>query len=256
MSAPLTARPNASIEGQPQSGVERLFGRLAAMYGTKFADLWRGVDMADIKQAWAEALRGYTADEIMRGVNACMSRDWPPTLPEFARMCRPGLEPERAFQEAQEQMLRREDGRDKWSHPAIYWSAVQYGHFELRNDSWYTAKSRWESLLRDNLANTEIPPVPPRLSSLPAPGATTLTKAEAAERVQQIRQRTGQDMGRYLTGMAQAGQARNDLAYINRLRDTAKNDKGAHARKLAAEILIGWGYSLEPSADDVEKGAR
>lgn len=233
-----------------------MFGRLAAMYGTKFADLWRGVDMADIKQAWTEALRGYTADEIMRGVNACMTRDWPPTLPEFAKLCRPGLDPERAFEEAQEQMYRREDGRDKWSHPAVYWTAVQYGHFELRNHTWNTAKGRWESLLRDNLADQALAPVPPRAMALPAPGQLTLSKEEAEGRMQQLRQRAGIEIGRYGTGMQSAGQARTNLAYINRLRDTAKNGKGAHARKLAAEILTGWGYGLEPSADDAEKGAK
>lgn len=152
--------------------VDRLFGRLSAMYGARFADMWAGLDLAMIKAAWAEDLGDLATDEIARGVAACKLRDWPPTLPEFLALCRPALDPEQAFSEAVQQMALRDQGRDRWSHPAIYWAAATIGAFDLRNASWSAIKGRWSRLLQAEMAKGEWPEVPPRMQALPAPGQT------------------------------------------------------------------------------------
>lgn len=164
--------------------VDRLFGRLSAMYGARFADMWAGLDLAVVKAAWAEDLGDLATDEIARGVSACKLRDWPPTLPEFLALCRPALDPEQAFSEAVQQMALRDQGRDRWSHPAIYWAAITVGSFDLRNASWSAIKGRWSRLLQAELSKGEWPEVPPRMAALPAPGETMPdpAKVEAAIR--------------------------------------------------------------------------
>lgn len=150
--------------------VDRLFARFSAMYGARFADMWSGGDLGLVKSVWADDLAGYGTDEVARGVEACRSLKFPPTLPEFLLLCRPPLDAESAFNEAVQQMALRDQGRDVWSHPAIYWSAVTIGAFDLRNATWSAIKPRWSRVLQAEMSKGEWPAVPPRLEALPAPG--------------------------------------------------------------------------------------
>lgn len=186
---PTNVTSQASPSALPESWVERLFSRFSAMYGSKFADLWRGTNIDHVKALWAEELGGFGGDEIKRGVDACKTRDWPPTLPEFLKLCRPPIDSERAFAEAVEQMARREQGRDSWSHPAIYWTAVEVGAFDLKHKTWREMQHQWGNALAKQLAKGEWPEVPERREALPAPGqcmpdaerlAENLAKAGAA----------------------------------------------------------------------------
>lgn len=120
----MTQELSTSHQSAPEGWVERIFQRLAAMYGRKFADAWNGVPQASVKAVWQEGLAGYSPDEIRRGLAECMKRDWPPTLPEFLKMCRPAMDYEAAYVEACEQINKRKHGNDKWSHPAIFWAAA------------------------------------------------------------------------------------------------------------------------------------
>lgn len=167
---PPNVTSQANPSALPESWVERLFLRFSAMYGSKFADLWRGCDLTSVKGLWAEELAGYSADEIKRGIDCCKTRDWPPTLPEFLKLCRPPVDFERAFVEAVKQISLRDSGRDEWSHPAIYWAAVEIGAFDLRNSSWSGIGKRWTAALSAQLAKQSWPPVPQRMAALPAPG--------------------------------------------------------------------------------------
>lgn len=74
----------------PDSWIERLFDRLSALYGVKFLDMWKGTDLANVKQTWAEKLGGFCdRPEIIRdALDACDDRPFPPTLPEFMGACR------------------------------------------------------------------------------------------------------------------------------------------------------------------------
>ena len=63
----------------------RLISKMRALYGRKFDQQWSGVD----PQMLAGGLQGLTSQELACGVNALMRHDWPPTVPEFRRMCQP-----------------------------------------------------------------------------------------------------------------------------------------------------------------------
>lgn len=72
----------------PQDTV-RLISKMRALYGRKFDQQWAGVDAQMLAETFAAGLQGLTAAELACGVNALMRHDWPPTVPEFRRMCQP-----------------------------------------------------------------------------------------------------------------------------------------------------------------------
>lgn len=164
------------------SSIDRLFAHLAACYGARFTDMWRDVDPATMKRVWAEELAGYAPEEIVRGLSACRTRDWPPTLPEFLKLCRPPLDYEAAFCEAAEQMYRRQSGLDRWSHPAIYWAAARMGR-DVMALAYDVARARWKALLDEAIERVRTgelsAEVPMRADALPAPGGTVASAADA-----------------------------------------------------------------------------
>ena len=81
-----TSQPKSSA--LPEEWIERLFARFEAMYGAKFADAWKGCDLRNVKIVWAETLGSLSRDELSAGIAGCMTREWPPTLPEFVKLCR------------------------------------------------------------------------------------------------------------------------------------------------------------------------
>lgn len=81
-----TSRPKSSA--LPEEWIERLFARFEAMYGARFADSWKGCDLRNVKIVWAETLGSLSRDELSAGIAGCMTREWPPTLPEFVKLCR------------------------------------------------------------------------------------------------------------------------------------------------------------------------
>lgn len=179
-----------SSTGVPLSWIEKLFERLSAYYGARFADMWRGCDLEGVKQVWAAELGDCTRDEIARGVAACRTRDWPPTLPEFLKLCRPAIDYERAFIEAVEQMRRRERGEDAWSTPAVFWAAVKLGG-DLRANPYPAIRCRWQSALDDAIAGIRsgaLPgEIPPRREALPPPGQTSVPPEVARQRIAAMR---------------------------------------------------------------------
>ena len=50
--------------------------------------MWRGQDIEFVKTVWAVEMGKLTRKEIKRGVDALIMRDWPPTLPEFVKLCK------------------------------------------------------------------------------------------------------------------------------------------------------------------------
>lgn len=177
-----TSRPTSS-EALPNAWIERLFTRLSAMYGSKFAGMWAGADVTEVKRAWATGLAGYTAQELAAGLEACLAMAWPPTLPEFMRACRPPLEYETMFIHA---------AHGKFS-PLTYWAAQRFGIYELRTKSYQYAEKRWKECIAQVQAWDEIPPIPETSRmALPAPGKTySPEKARAA--MEEIRKILGKD---------------------------------------------------------------
>lgn len=164
--------------------VERIFTRMVGFYGARFADMWREADPAELKRIWAEELAGYAPSEIARGIEGCRTRDWPPTLPEFLKLCRPPIDYEAAFCEAAEQMYWRQQGDDRWSDPAIYWAASRMGR-DVMACAYESVKGRWKALLdraTQEILAGELPnQVPPRREALPVPGGAVAPAHDVRE---------------------------------------------------------------------------
>jgi len=167
--------------GLPMPWIKKLFQRFGAMYGNKLGQMWGGVPEDDMQAIWAEDLAGFSGDEIAIGLQACKQREWPPTLPEFIRLCRPWMSPEVAYHEAVHGMsCRRRGEMGQWSHPAIYWAAISVSSVDLLNSTYGSIKGRWEKTFAEELGKGSWHPVPEPRAALPAPGQTMATKAEAA----------------------------------------------------------------------------
>lgn len=177
---------NAQSTPLPSAWIERLWSRFASMYGNKFLDMWRGLNIDEVKSAWAEDLAGYSADELKRGLEWCKTQAWPPTLPEFMTACRPVLDAKAEWAEACDQMRIRLEGRgeDRWTRPQVYWAAVAIGWYDLNATAWEQIRSRWTKALADAKAD----PIPEYRAALPAPGRHTVTREQAADRMAELKQ--------------------------------------------------------------------
>lgn len=167
--------PSLSTPSRPEgiaAGARGLVQMLGAMYGARFVDAYRGTDPDVLVAVWAHELRGYTAAELQRGLAACRGLKFPPMLPEFLMLCRPPVDPEEAFWEAQEQLKRREADADEWSNPAIYWAAASMA-FDLRAGTYAKLSARWAAALKQAARDVETGRLPaeppPRPKALPAP---------------------------------------------------------------------------------------
>ena len=133
--------------------------------------MWKHSNLDLVMRSWGDALSGYKVGEVKAGLRACRTRPWPPTLGEFLALCRPAPDFERSFAEAQEQVSRRSFGEDRWSSKAVYWTAVEFGFYDLRSTSWVQAINRWSRILVEKLAHEDdLPAIPLPLQALVAPG--------------------------------------------------------------------------------------
>jgi hypothetical protein len=177
---------STSTNALPEAWVERLFERMLLEYGKRFGDQWAQADMDKLIAHWASELAGYSGPELKRGVDALATRDWPPTLPEFKCMCRPPVDPMRAYYEAVAGVQARFAGEHgTWSHPAIYWAAMPMA-VELREQTFSAVKARWEAALAEQLGRGEWEDIPAPMLALTAPGQATTSSAKAREAIKQI----------------------------------------------------------------------
>jgi hypothetical protein len=74
----------------PTVWVDRIFSHLSAMYGSKFAQMWQGTNLPDVKAMWAEKLGGFgdKPEAIKQALSSFDEEPWPPTLPDFIQACR------------------------------------------------------------------------------------------------------------------------------------------------------------------------
>ena len=168
----------------PEAWVERLFLRLSAMYGKRFSDMWSGVDLQGVKSVWAMDLGGFTGDEIAAGVEACKSKEWPPTLPEFMKLCRPDRS-EEAFRKAVKLLSTEE--RDYANNNVLYWSIQRFGEFDLKQTTWDRGKQRWKDIYTECENNNRrglLPIIPEKRGALPAPGGTVASPEEVEKIIQ------------------------------------------------------------------------
>lgn len=156
------------------------------------SDQFKASPLRELRQSWSQKQAGLTEGEVRQALVACLARDWPPTLPEFLRMCRPWLDPEVAHGIAVAGMAARRRGEDAmgvWPHPAVYWAAVAVGTHDLLSLTFGAIRTRWEAALREQRARGQWEPIPapaPALPALPAPGATVTTNAEGARKAEAL----------------------------------------------------------------------
>lgn len=81
-----TARPSVS----PDTLVDRLFRKLALMYGKAWLDLWAGMPIDEVKGEWARTLTGVEPEAMRLALDALLTagKPFPPSLPEFVSLCR------------------------------------------------------------------------------------------------------------------------------------------------------------------------
>jgi hypothetical protein len=177
---------STSTPALPESWIEKLFHRMLLTYGKKFSDQWGGADTDELIGYWAQELGSYTGQEIKRGIAAMESREWPPTLPEFKKLCRPPINPTVAYYEALAGVQARAAGEmGVWSHPATFWAAMPLS-FDLSNQSYSQIRARWEAALDAQMELGVWEPIPQPALALPAPGKAELSKEAAANMLREL----------------------------------------------------------------------
>lgn len=195
MNAPTTSstfKQTPWLEMHPKLGIslmDHLFNRFDGAYPNRWRAAFASEQaIANWRESWAEAFdeEGLTPQMISDGLRACRKTyDWPPSITEFLKACKPQINVDSAIYEAIEQMRKRQHGKDSWTNPAIYWAATKVGEFDMITQSFTSIKPRFESALKKVLAG-EILPVPARVPALVAPGAAESTREYGAQRLEEL----------------------------------------------------------------------
>jgi hypothetical protein len=80
----------------PARAVDRLFARFVAAFGAPAMQrMWADAPMDEVKATWGAALGRFSLDQILAGLQAldASGATFPPTLPEFAALCREQIKP-------------------------------------------------------------------------------------------------------------------------------------------------------------------
>lgn len=90
----------SDADRQPDRVVLRLFARLQAIYGHRWASQFPTADdgRAMVMREWAIRLAGLSHEEIAKGLRGLhkrhgSDRGWPPNPIEFRELCRPARQP-------------------------------------------------------------------------------------------------------------------------------------------------------------------
>ncbi|MBN3757189.1 hypothetical protein G3N95_29905 [Paraburkholderia sp. Tr-20389] len=169
--------------------MDHLFNRFDGAYPNRWRAAFASEQaISNWRESWAEAFdeEGLTPQMISDGLKTCRKTyDWPPSITEFIKACKPQINVDAAIYEAIDQMRARQRGKDKWSHPAIYWAAAKVGEFDIISQSISSLKPRFEAALKAVLAG-EVLPVPERVPALPAPTAAESTREYGAQRLEEL----------------------------------------------------------------------
>jgi hypothetical protein len=183
-----TAKRPPMQGGGPErpSIMDKLFHKLMGVYPTTWKTHFPSQGAVDNwAETWAEAFEEdrVTPDEIATGIRNLpkMYVDWAPNLGQFLKACRPKLDPLAALDEAVRQMRMRQECKDKWSHPAIFWAAVEVTEHDMLNRTPADLQPRFTRALHNLLSNPEtIKPVPQAAKRLPPPPVMTSDEGKAA----------------------------------------------------------------------------
>jgi len=80
------------LKALPSEWISRLFSRFQAIYGNRTQTMWKDADPDEVRSVWADSLARFEAVDIKRALETMMMvaayAEYPPTLPQFAAMCR------------------------------------------------------------------------------------------------------------------------------------------------------------------------
>ena len=170
----------------PRSWVEKLFSNMEMLYGARMEKMWQGKDKGQVTDFWHMKLSGFSREEFTRGVKALDKQDYPPTLPQFIKLCCPDVDASVAYFEAVKGMRERSRGKKgAWSHPAIFWAAASMT-FDLLNASYQQVEKRWKAELAKQLEKSSWPEIPEAHQALPAAEADRISKEEASRLLQKV----------------------------------------------------------------------
>jgi len=137
------------------------------MYAQKFSSLFATPNAIDNwKNVWGEGLADLTAEQLAKGLRECLKYDWPPSLPEFRKLC-VDCDAEKLYWAAMYEIGKPRSER-LWGKLA-FWAAQRFGEFDLKHSSWDTAKTRWSAII-DDMHDQPLPEVPEYREALPSPG--------------------------------------------------------------------------------------
>lgn len=162
---PSTSRPAALTEAQrvaTRKPIEVFFARMTAVVGVPaVARLFDTTDTALVHEEWQEGLAMLTPQEIDRGFATLRTRGkFAPNLPEFLQLCRPALDPETAWHEAERGFRAHSQGiAFPWSHPAVFWCGRDF-RYELTSSSFAEQRKRWERRLAEWFSVGSYPDIP------------------------------------------------------------------------------------------------
>jgi len=69
----------------PKHWVSAIFKKFQVRYGSRWISSIEGIEEYAISE-WSNVLGGLSAEQVETGLDLCVS-DWPPSLPEFKKMC-------------------------------------------------------------------------------------------------------------------------------------------------------------------------
>jgi hypothetical protein len=181
-------RENSSRNISP---IDHLYNRLDGMYPNKFrANFASESALQNWREAWAEAFdeERITGQDVANGLVACRKNyDWPPSLTEFLKACRPPINPDTAYYEAVEGLTARRKGdMGVWTHPAIFFASTPLA-YDLLNSSYSQMKERWRDSLAKEIAKGAWGEIPRPHLALQAPGKNFASKEEAKQRISEIK---------------------------------------------------------------------
>jgi hypothetical protein len=155
-----TSSTSTDINPQLRVFVKALFEDMLLSFGKKFTDQWEAADTERMEMHWCKHLTGFTPREFKRGIAAMENLAWPPSLPEFKKLCRPPIDSVVAYYEAIAGVQARERGEaGAWSHPAIYFAAMPLS-FDLTHQTFSAIKTRWEKALSAELEKGKWAEIP------------------------------------------------------------------------------------------------
>lgn len=143
--------------------------------GLSFEDQQRFIDEQTQKnvETFLGLIKGYSAAELRKGLTKLHKYpDWPPNMQAFLLLCRPEIEPVKAYREAVDGLAARGRGEmGNWSQPAIFWAASSM-HFDLTTRKYDDIKEDWKAALeleREKGAWEAIPKPPLQIEMSPSP---------------------------------------------------------------------------------------